>query len=131
MELGPDGETLAIHYSLTDDDIQSVIRLHQVLDESLQKTKSGKLEYWYPHAELSNEIKKMSRDGIHQSGTTRIANSPEQGVIDRDLRVWGTKNLFVCSSSAFPTSGQANPTFLIGAFAVRLAAYLKKLNEND
>lgn len=130
MELGSDGETLSIHYSLSDDDIHSVIRLHKVLDEHLQQTNSGKLEYWYPASELSNEIQKMSRDGIHQSGTTRIADTPELGVVDRDLRVWGTKNLFVCSSSAFPTSGQANPTFLIGAFAVRLAEHLKKINEN-
>ena len=47
----------------------------------------------------------MSRDGIHQSGTTRIADSAERGVLDKDLKVFGTNNLYVCSSSAFPTSG--------------------------
>lgn len=127
MELGADGETLVIHYSLSDADINSVVRLHEVLDEHLQQTGSGKLEYWFPREALVGEIRKMSRDGIHQSGTTRIADSPEMGVVDRDLKVWGTKNLFVCSSSVFPTSGQANPTFLIGAFAVRLAEHLKKI----
>jgi len=45
-------------------------------------------------------------------------------VLDSDLKVWGTENLYVCSSSAFPTSGQANPTFFLGAFAARLAQHL-------
>ena len=131
MELALDGETLNIHYDLSENDIQSVVRLHEVLDEHLQRTSSGKLDYWFPKSKLSEAIRTISKDGIHQSGTTRIADSPQQGVVDHDLRVWGTENIFVCSSSVFPTSGQANPTFLIGAFAVRLAAYLNTIDENN
>jgi choline dehydrogenase-like flavoprotein len=69
----------------------------------------------------------MSRDGIHQSGTTRISATSEQGVVDANLKVWGTKNIYVVSSSVFPTSSQANPTFLLGAFAARLANHLTKI----
>lgn len=128
IELGPDGEKLIIHYELSEVDIESVIKLHEVLDNWLRKCECGELEYWYPQNELAQAIRQMSRDGIHQSGTTRIANSPEEGVVDDDLKLWGTKNVFVCSSSVFPISGQANPTFLLGAFAVRLAGYLTKKN---
>jgi choline dehydrogenase-like flavoprotein len=66
----------------------------------------------------------MSIDGLHQVGTTRIAATADAGVVDDNLKVWGTSNLYVCSSSVFPTSGQANPTFLLGVFAVRLAHQL-------
>ena len=38
-------------------------------------------------------------------GTTRIAAAAEDGVVDENLKVWGTPNLYVCSSSVFPTSG--------------------------
>jgi hypothetical protein len=124
MELAADGETLVIHYSLTDADVASVIQLHQKLDEWLRKTGSGKLEYWYSEEELPEAIKKMSRDGIHQSGTTRIAATANEGVVDSNLKVFGTDNIYICSSSLFPTSGQANPTFFLGAFAVRLANHL-------
>jgi len=127
MELGPDGETLVLHYDLVEDDITSVIRTHEVLDETLRSQGCGELQYWFTSEELPAAIREMSRDGIHQSGTTRIADSPEGGVVDRDLKVWGTSNLYVCSTSVFPTSGQANPTFLIGAFAVRLANSLARL----
>jgi choline dehydrogenase-like flavoprotein len=38
--------------------------------------------------------------------------------------VHGIENLFLASSSVFPTSGQANSTYLAVAFALRLANYL-------
>jgi hypothetical protein len=124
MRLASDKETLVIDYTLTDVDINSIITLHKELDSWLRKTECGHLEYWFPEEELPKQIRKMSRDGVHQSGTTRIADNRDKGVVDRDLRVFGTSNVYVCSSSVFPTSGQANPTFFLGAFAVRLANHL-------
>ncbi len=127
MELGADGETLVINYNLTDADVDSVIKLHEVLDNWLRECNCGELEYWFEKEELSKAIYAMSRDGIHQCGTTRIAASPKDGVVDNDLKLWGTNNIFISSSSVFPTSGQANPTFLLGAFAIRLAEHLTKM----
>ena len=124
MELAEDGETLNIHYKYTDQDVDSVIRTHEFLDQWLRKCKCGELEYWYPKAELPATIHAISKDGLHQVGTTRISATPETGVVDDNLKVWGVPNLHLCSSSVFPTSGQANPTFLLGAFAVRLAHHL-------
>ncbi|HEX8357715.1 MAG TPA: GMC oxidoreductase [Segetibacter sp.] len=126
MKLGADGETLLISYSLTDDDVLSVIKLHEELDKSLRQSGCGELEYWFSQDELPDAIRAISKDGIHQSGTTRISNSPNEGVVDRNLLVWGTKNVYVCSSSVFPTSSQANPTYFLGAFAARLADHLTK-----
>jgi choline dehydrogenase-like flavoprotein len=128
MELGPDGETLVIHYRVTDADAEGVIRAHEVLDDELQACGAGRLEYWFPPEERRTAIQSMSKDGVHQSGTTRIADDPSRGVVNRDLLVWGTRNLYVCSSSVFPTSGQANPTFFLGVCAVRLAQHLASQN---
>jgi choline dehydrogenase-like flavoprotein len=94
------------------------------LDKWLRKCKCGELEYWFQKNEMPAAIRAMSVDGLHQVGTTRIAATAEDGVVDENLKVWGTSNLYVCSSSVFPTSGQANPTFLLGAFALRLAHHL-------
>lgn len=125
MELADDGETLLIHYELTNEDIQSVIASHKLLDSELRRSNCGELRYWFDEEVLPERIVDMSRDGVHQCGTTRIAKSAEDGVVDRDLKLFGTDNVFVCSSSTFPTSGQANPTFLLGVFAVRLARHLR------
>jgi choline dehydrogenase-like flavoprotein len=45
-------------------------------------------------------------------------------VVDANLKVHGLENLYVASSSVFPTTGQANSTLLTVAFAVRLAQHL-------
>jgi choline dehydrogenase-like flavoprotein len=124
MYLAEDLETLHINYALTDQDIDSVIKTHQALDQWLQACGCGKLRYWFAEDKLYDAIRNTSKDGLHQCGTTRIADSPEKGVVDSNLKVFGTANVYVCSSSVFPTSGQANPTFMLGAFAARLSKHL-------
>jgi choline dehydrogenase-like flavoprotein len=124
MELAADEETLNIHYHYTHQDVDSVIRTHEFVDGWLRKCNCGELEYWFPKDELPAAIHSMSKDGLHQVGTTRVSATAADGVVDQHLQVWGCPNLYVCSSSVFPTSGQANPTFLLGAFAVRLAHHL-------
>jgi choline dehydrogenase-like flavoprotein len=67
---------------------------------------------WWPH---------LFPGGWHQIGTTRMASSPEQGVVDSECRVFGLPDLYVAGSSVFPTSGYINPTLTIVALALRLA----------
>ena len=64
-------------------------------------------------------------DQLAPIGTTRMAATPEDGVVDGDCRVHGVQNLFVAGSSVFPTAGNANPTLTIVALALRLADHLK------
>jgi choline dehydrogenase-like flavoprotein len=54
-----------------------------------------------------------------------MSTDPKAGVVDANCRVHGVENLFVASSSVFPTSGYANPTLTILALALRLADHLK------
>jgi len=61
----------------------------------------------------------------HHMGTTRMSADPRRGVVDPDCRVHGLTNLYVASSSVFPTSGYANPTLTIVALAMRLADHLQ------
>jgi choline dehydrogenase-like flavoprotein len=63
--------------------------------------------------------------GYHHMGTTRMADSPEQGVVDANCRVHGVANLYIAGSSVFTTSGASNPTLTIVALALRLADHLR------
>ena len=60
-------------------------------------------------------------DTYHHHGTTRMATTPADGVVDPHCQVFGVENLYVAGSSVFPTSGYANPTLTIVALAIRLA----------
>lgn len=62
--------------------------------------------------------------GYHHMGTTRMAATPENGVVDADCKVFGTDNLYVAGCSVFPTGGWGNPTLTIIALAHRLADHL-------
>ncbi|HLO47016.1 MAG TPA: GMC oxidoreductase [Kamptonema sp.] len=46
---------------------------------------------------------------------------------DENYLVHGLSNLYIASSSVFPTCGYANPTLTIVAIAIRLGDYIKRL----
>ena len=62
--------------------------------------------------------------GHHHMGTCRMGDDPRTSVVDRNLRVHGTTNLYVASSGAFVTTGISNPTLTIVALSLRLAEHL-------
>lgn len=118
---------LAVNFHFLEDDMRSVLRSHEVLDSALRTSGKGYLEYWHSPEERYDAVLAQAADGYHQIGTTRMAGSPADGVVDVDCRVHGVRNLFVSSSSVFPTSGRANPTFPLVALSIRLAHHLAGL----
>ena len=63
----------------------------------------------------------------HHMGGTRMASSPEWGVVDKNCRVFGQKNFYIAGSSVFPSGGHANPTYTIVQLALRLVDHLLNL----
>lgn len=115
---------LAIDLRYGERDAQSVLRAHDIFDAGLRAAGAGRLEYRVKKDDRLAAIMAQATDGFHQIGTTRMGLQPETSVVDPDCRVHGMDNLFIASSSIFPSSGQANPTFLAVAFALRLAQHL-------
>lgn len=64
------------------------------------------------------------RPTAHPMGTCRMAEAPEHGVVDANLQVHGTTNVYASGSSVFPTGGSANPTITLVALAHRLGDHL-------
>ena len=114
----------SIDLRFTEQDVQSVIDSHRLLDKALQENGIGRLQYFYRPEELRERVYAQASDGYHQAGTTRMGEDAGQSIVDANLRAYGVENLFVASSSVFPTTGQANSTLLAVAFGVRLAHHL-------
>jgi choline dehydrogenase-like flavoprotein len=57
---------------------------------------------------------------FHWLGSTRMGMRPEEGCVDASLRYHDLDNLFVLSTSVFPSASSANPTLTLAALALRL-----------
>jgi choline dehydrogenase-like flavoprotein len=66
-----------------------------------------------------------TRDIFHHMGTTRMSESAVDGVTDANLKCHDLDNVYIASTSVFPTGGIANPTFTLVALALRLADRLQ------
>ncbi len=64
--------------------------------------------------------------GIHYVGTCRMAADRKDGVVDKDLKYFKSKNLYVCDGSVIPALSEKHPTLTIMALAHRLAERLIK-----
>lgn len=62
----------------------------------------------------------------HACCTCRMSEDEQEGVIDKDLKVHGVDNVYVCSNAAFSSSGSVNPTLTVTALALRLGDHLSK-----
>ena len=60
----------------------------------------------------------------HAASTCRMSKDPKDGVVDGDLRVHGTDNLYVCGNAVYPNLGAINPTDTVTALAFRLGDHL-------
>jgi len=61
---------------------------------------------------------------FHHMGTCRMGNDPSNSVIDANLRVHDSPNLYLAGSAPFVTGGGSNPTLTIAALSHRLADHL-------
>ena len=62
----------------------------------------------------------------HEVGSMRMQQDPtSSGVVDQDLKILGTDNVYICDLSVFPSSPTANPSLTLVALALRLADHLQ------
>lgn len=115
---------LRVDWRYGSDDIESIRRTLDLVSTEFKQSGAGKFEY---NADtLEEDMIRFGAYGGHHIGTTRMGNNPRTSVVDADCRVHSTQDLFVASSSVFPTSSQANPTLTVIALSLRLAEKLAR-----
>ncbi len=109
---------------------------YKLIDYSINKfkkfVKKNKIGNFYLDKEIENlsksNPKNISLLGIgHHMSTTRMSISKKKGLVNKNLMVNKINNLFICSSSVFPSVSSENPTYMISFLAIRLADYLNKI----
>ncbi len=112
---------LSIDWRWHDEDIADAMRAQDFLAEALRRSGLGRFE----PARTGGLPRVRALSTSHYMGTTRMHDDPRQGVVDAEGEVHGVNNLFVASSSVFPTGGFANPTLTIVALALRVADLIR------
>lgn len=119
---------LKVQIKFSDIDHHTVRTFIKTFDERVKELGIGEFTLSDEDREfLSNPASRTFNSNSHNIGTTRMAGDPAEGVVDANCKVHSMDNLYVASSSVFPTSSHANPTLLIIALAIRLADHIKKI----
>jgi choline dehydrogenase-like flavoprotein len=110
----------AIDWRLTDTDISGFLAYAKVLfDEGLKSDQ-------HTLARIDDPAiwDRTLASAAHHLGTARMAGNAREGVVDANLQVFGTSNLYVCDGSVFATAGSVNPSLTITALGIRLGEHL-------
>ncbi len=110
---------LTIDWSIRDDEISiydgMIRRLQEMLVDSAEES--------VIQSELTPD---WLWSGAHHSGTTPLGDS-DTDVVDENLQVKGTENVFVCDGSVIQEHSYANTGLTIGQLALRLVDFLRAL----
>ena len=102
------------------------------IDYKTIKFLTNKIKYFFslkPEKEINLNYKNIvyrAKGASHHMGGLRFDHNKNLSIIDKNLKIIGLKNIYVCGSSIFPTSGSVNPTMTICALSNRLGDHLKK-----
>ncbi len=114
---------LRLDWRIRDRDLEGIEITMHGLARWLGERGLGRVRFSRP---VSPETTERFSGGLHHMGTTRMSKRSADGVVDPNGRVHGTENLYIASSSVFPTAGYANPTLTIVALSLRLAEHLSR-----
>jgi choline dehydrogenase-like flavoprotein len=131
VALGNESDRLGIpktrlHWRRFQDDRAIVTEAAQSVAEIFAEADLGRMTmmHWTFQEDRSMSLPGWRTGAWHHMGGTRMAHSPEDGIVDTNLKVHDLDNLYIGGSSVFPMGGDANPTFTILQLSLRLADHL-------
>lgn len=113
-----------LRFFISDAEVASLERTQEVIKAELDRFGIGTLVTTRELAGEGDVRDLIHPTAHHHLGTTRMATSPEHGVVDADGRLHAARNVYIAGGSVFPTSGYVNPTLTIVALASRLGVHL-------
>lgn len=129
-------------WNLLDVDKRTVVKALEICEQYLKARGaisfdiltdlSGGPEHWTFQPPLSspplphNSPQPWIQAGDHHMGATRMSADPQSGIVDPNLKAHAVDNLYILSTSVWPTTGCSNPTLTLVALALRLGDYLQQ-----
>ncbi len=116
----------ALHWKLTEQDSHSMLTYIETLSTEWKRLGVAEVDAdALPIMEREKGKYGGYVDASHHMGTTRMGADPGSSVVNAQCQVHGYDNLYVGSSSVFPTGGFSNPTLTVIALCLRIGDQLK------
>ncbi len=117
----------AIDWRIAPDDYATIRAFANRFDTYWKRHKLdrlGRLDWVPAMGDGSDASPEQIEDVFHPGGTTRMGNNAQAAVVDGNLKTFALANLWVASTSVFPSGASANPTMMLMLFTLRLADHL-------
>lgn len=123
-----------VNWQIDGREFDAITNFCDLLGSYLVKNKLGTLQFddWFLQVNEKKSIEWVNKAGdvYHQAGGAIMSKTPESGVVDEDLKLHNTENVFICGASVMPTSSYGNITLTALALTLRLADFLMNDNRN-
>jgi hypothetical protein len=112
---------ISVNWVIDGREIETMATFAEVLQRILRESGLADVEIDPRLARRDPSFLDSAMDYYHQMGGARMGSSKEFGVVDKNLLVFGSSNLYVAGAAVFPFSGFGNPTYTAMAVGLRLA----------
>ena len=113
-----------LNWQIGAEEMRSIREFTRRCQSALHESGIAKLEIDHDLESLNSKYMESLIDNYHLVGGARMGFSSDDGVVDKNLKVFGTSNLYVAGAATFRTTSSANTTFVALAFATRLAKHI-------
>lgn len=111
-----------VNWELSKEEISMFAKYHELVISKLRS--QAAIRGLRP--DLPSRWDDIFSSAAHHLGTARMARTIKDGVVDRNLKVFGLDNVWVSDGSVFPTAGSVNPSLTICALGHRLGTHLNR-----
>jgi choline dehydrogenase-like flavoprotein len=115
-----------LDWRLRGDELPSLRSFAMQIQQALAANEVGQLKIEDDLLSMNPRFLEKLGDTYHQAGGTNMAESAADGVVDKNLLVFGSDNLYVAGAGVFPTTSNANTTFTALTFTTRLVDHLTR-----
>jgi choline dehydrogenase-like flavoprotein len=120
-----------ITWTVTEEDKKNVVETANLFRKTWEMTGFSRLGTWKPLAPDEIWASLDAFQGIfHPTGSTRLGIGPAEGVVDKDLNLFGVHNVQLLATSVLPTGGGSNPTMMLLLLAMRCVDQHVKATRN-
>lgn len=117
---------IKLTHAIKDEDIKRCLKYYSLLAKTVGGLGLGRLAY----DDSGSAFVDQQMGASHHTGTSRMSDTPRDGVVDRNCKIHNLSNIYIAGASVFPTPSHANPTWTIAALAIRLADHLKQIKSS-